>query len=647
MASDKGSQKRKVSWLVPALSVGYCIAATVMVVLLPTFFDGINNRIYDFKLSMSSLPEPAPQIVHVDVDDAAINKYGLWPWDRSMSAKIVDRLGKFGAKAVAFDVLYTSAGKSAEGNQAFFDAVKETGIVVSAVSMGVTDRVDEQLTLEGDRDRADALYDRSWLLNVPQWYHLLKTNLLRNSFIPLMPVIEYSAGLGHIKATPGNDGVHRKVPLFIRLEDRLVPSLSLATLKVYWKLSPDDVMLRKDGTVQIQRDGRPIRIPVDSETMMLVRWGDIWEAFKHYSVVDVLSDEPDKARVTRYKGKIVVVGVTATGTTDFGVTPMGTHSPMSRTHSHALSTIIMEEFIVRIRAFPVTVMLALILGILFAFVSTRQRLRIGIAVGVAVCAACVAVSLLCFVYLAYDLPMSEFLFIFAPAAFISLSGRAAAIELQASRTSKALERYLSPELLANIVTSGEEPDLSTKRRELTVIFADIEGFSSISETVEVEYINQFLNDFFERMTQAVFEYKGTVDKFLGDGLLAFFGDPISLENHAMAAVKASVSMQEQMGQLNAKWSTSGIADFEKGLRIRIGINTGLIIVGNIGSGRRLEYTVLGSAVNIASRLQSLARPGGIIMTARTKGLIHEEFQCEGPEFVRVKGIDRDIEVYRL
>jgi class 3 adenylate cyclase len=258
-----------------------------------------------------------------------------------------------------------------------------------------------------------------------------------------------------------------------------------------------------------------------------------------------------------------------------------------------------------------------------------------------------AVSILAFVYLSYDIPVAELLIVFAPAGVVLLGVKVVTIELQALRTARAVERYLSPELLSSITAGETELDISTKRVELTIIFVDIEGFSTISETVAVEYINGLLNDFLDTMTQAVFEYHGTVDKFLGDGLLAFFGDPVKLDNPAQSAVDAAIRMQRSMSDVNARWAKAGIEELAKGIRIRIGINTGLVVVGNVGSSRRLEYTVVGSAVNVASRLQSLAPSGGIIFTARTKGLLKEAVPCEGPDYVRVKGIDKDIEVYRM
>lgn len=655
MGSQTELKKKQVSFIIPAFSIAWCVAAVVLLFIFPGTFDTANNRFFDWKMGLCQRPEPAPEVVHVDVDDDAIAEYGLWPWDRALSAKIVDRLAELGAKAVVFDILYTSVGKSPESNEKLFEAIKKAGMVIPAVTMGTTEK-DEPLVMVGEEDdpkryhpRFNALYDhKSWQVDVPSRYQLLKTKTLKSNYVPLDPIIMNSAALGHIKSTPDSDGVHRKIPLFIRLEERLVPSLCLATLKVFWKFDIDDIRLNHKGAVEIIRDRRrPIRIPVDSKGMMIINWSGVWDEFKHYSVKDVLSDEPDKARASRYKNRIVVVGVTGTGSTDFGVTPLGVESPLSRIHSNALSTIMMEEFIVSVRAFQHLVIIAGILGVLFALASTRLRLSLGIILSVVVCAGFVTLCVLTYIFMRYDIPAFEFLVVFAPAAAISLVGRAGSVALQAYRTSKALERYLSPELLSSIVDSGAELDLSTKRRELTVVLVDIQGFSTISETVEVEYINQFLNDFFERMTQAIFEHQGTVDKFLGDGLLAFFGDPVPLDNHALAAVRASLAMQEQMRQLNIKYAASGIAELEKGVRIRIGINTGHIIVGNVGSTRRLEYTVLGSAVNIASRLQSLAPPGGIIMTARTRGLIKDEIDCKGPDFVRVKGIDRDIEVFRI
>ena len=308
---------------------------------------------------------------------------------------------------------------------------------------------------------------------------------------------------------------------------------------------------------------------------------------------------------------------------------------------------LMNNFIVQIPPFPHVAVIAVILTVLFSTAAGMLRLKTAILSAFLVCAVFVLSSIAIFSMWSYDLPLTELLLVFVPGAFAGLMVRTATMELQAARASKAVERYLSPELLESIVEQGMELDLSTKRTELTVMFVDVEGFSSISEVVDVEYINRLLNEFFEAMTLAIFRHKGTVDKFLGDGLLAFFGNPVPLENHAQSAVRAAMEMQKSMVELNNRLSQWGINELEAGIRIRIGMNTGLMIVGNIGSSRRMEYTVLGSTVNIASRLQSLAPSGGIIMTTRTKVLAKDHIAYEGPDHVKVKGIEKAIEVFRI
>jgi len=645
MASQK--KKKKVAAIAATVAIAWSLLAAVLIYLFPHIGEGLNHKIYDWKMSLAALPEPHSKIVHLDVDDEAIKQYGVWPWDRAMSAKIIQRLTELGAKAVVFDVLYTAKGRSQEGDRAFVETVKQAHNVISACVVGLTKNENEKLEVDQDRTRADALYDMSWNMTVPQDLRPFRVVTLRNSSLPLPELILDSQGIGHICATPDSDGVYRKIPLLVKLEDRYIPSLSLATIRYFLALPFDNITVTNKGEIRIESDAQVIKIPVDPKGMMLVNWGDVWETFRSYSVIDVLSDEPDQARESRYKDKIVIVGVVATGSTDFGVTPRDIHSPLSRIHSHALSTILRGNFIRQVPAFPYTVIFALVCAILFALGSAKLRIKMATILVAIVCAAALGLSILFFTWWSYDVPVSEFFFIFGPSALAALAVRVATIELQASRTSRAVERYLSPELLETIVSGETELDLSTKRVELSIMFVDIKGFSTISETVAVEYINRLLNDFLDTMTKAVFEYHGTIDKFLGDGMLAFFGDPVPLENHAQAAVNSALKMQRDMVQFNAPWAGSGIAELAGGIQIRIGINSGLVIVGNVGSSRRLEYTIVGSAVNIASRLQSLAPPGGIIMTGRTKALLKDDIKCEGPEYVRVKGIDKDIEVYKI
>ncbi len=646
MTGHSGKKKRNAT-LVGLIAILAAIVLSVSVYVFPSMGSFINLRFYDFKMGLSCCKTYSPEIVHLDVDDLATQRFGIWPWDRSMSGWILKRLTELGAKAVAFDVLYTSPGKSVEGNNAFFEAIKESGNFVAATAFRITDDRNAKLKITADKERADALSDKAWPLAVPSGYDLFRAASLENSFIPLVPVLLLSREVGHIKDIPDRDGVHRRVPMLIRLEDKLIPALSLATLAVYCGQRAEGFSLDRSSRIVTSCKGEAIDIPVDSRGMMLINWGSAWESFVHYSAVDLLDDEPNEAKSPRYRDKIVVVGISATGTTDFGITPLDSRAPLSRVHSFAMNTILTRSFIREIAPFPYLVVLALMVTIIFVLFSNRVRLRMAMLIAFVICMGFIVVSLAGFLLWSYEIPPAEILFIFAPPVAICLVGRIVGVELDAYKASKALERYLSPELVKDIIDSGAEVDLNTKKRDLTIMFVDIQGFSTMSEFVAVEYVNRFLNDFFELMTHTVFEHKGTVDKFLGDGLLAFFGDPVPLRNHALAGLDAALSMQDRMKELNAKWANCGVPELERGMTIRIGLNSGPVIVGNIGSQRRLEYTVLGSVVNIASRLQSLAPPGGIIMAESTWFNVKDSIECQGPEVVKVKGIDRGIPIYKI
>ncbi|MBM3301268.1 MAG: CHASE2 domain-containing protein, partial [Deltaproteobacteria bacterium] len=386
-AAGKPKEKKRRPIAEIVVCVVWCAAAVGMLAYLPNILAPFNFKIYDMKVRLSRPPKAHPDIIHLDVDDTAILKYGQWPWDRSMSGKTVERLHEFGAKAVLFDVLYCAAGRSEEGNLAFFEAIKKAGNVISATGLGITSDYDEKLVMDEDSSRADALYEKSWIISGDPSFTPPKVNSLRNSYVPMVPIISLSAELGHVKAVPDSDGVHRRFPILVRLEDRYVPSLALAALRIYWKLKLSDISPVDGRTLEISRRGQSIRAPLDSDGSLIVRWGDAWDTFPHYSVVDLLSEEPDPMRKSRYQNKVVVVGFAATGNTDQGITPLAVNVPMSRIHSFALNTVLTNSFIRQIPAFPWVVTATVLITILFSVAATRLRWRVGLITAFAICMA--------------------------------------------------------------------------------------------------------------------------------------------------------------------------------------------------------------------------------------------------------------------
>ncbi len=650
MASYFGAFAKKNKILVTCVcfSAGCSLLATLLIFLFPSPFGNLNFKIYDWKTTIRPVRRCSPDIVHLDIDDQAIREHGLWHCDRALSARLVEKLSGLGARVIAFDIFYSAIGKNIEGNEAFFEAIKRAGNVVSATGLGMlTDMPDKPLELPRDRSQADALYDAGWPLPVPGMFHLWRVFKLQDSALPLLPIIQNSKEIGHITGHPDRDGVYRKVALLVKLEDHCIPSFSLATLMAYWNLSADRIVLNGKKEIQIKRGSELTTIPVDSRGMLLVNWGKPWTSFKHYSVNDVLNDAPDPSLAARYRDKIVIIGITATGNTDSGTTPLSVNAPLSRIHSHALNTILTGDFILQISPFPWIIVTSILVAILFPLMTSRLSLTLATLFAGLISLAAFVGATACFFLWSYDIPLIEAFFVFLPAACGSLLIRGTSIEWESALAKRALGHYLPPELLDKSFRDGMNPDLSTRRQELTVVFVDMQNFSTLSETVEVEYVSRFLKEFFERMTQSILKHQGRIHQFLGDGFLAVFGDLIPILDHAEAAFAAALDMQKEMTALNAGWANSGIAEFAKGIKMRIGINTGIIFAGDLGADRRLEYTIVGSAVNIASRLQSLAPPGGIMLASRTRALLKNPSICRGPENVKLKGFQRYMDVYTV
>ena len=233
-----------------------------------------------------------------------------------------------------------------------------------------------------------------------------------------------------------------------------------------------------------------------------------------------------------------------------------------------------------------------------------------------------------------------------------ISGAAAASLIMAfryfrdSREKEALRRsfesYFPPSVVERILA---DPAMISRgqRKELTILFSDIKDFTAHSSSYSPDRIRGFLNDYFETMVEVVFTYKGTVDKYIGDGLMVFFGDPEPTPDHALRSVQAAIEMQKKARELSAKWAGEG--GFP--VRVRIGINTGEVVVGNMGSSRRLSYTVLGSAVNLAKRLESSAPVDGILISQRTRDLIAPFISTRLFGEIQVKGVEVPVRVYEV
>ncbi|MBI5572181.1 MAG: adenylate/guanylate cyclase domain-containing protein [Desulfomonile tiedjei] len=625
------------------VSVGWCLLSFAFLFLNPGWFDILDWKLYDLKLRAFSKPTVNENIVHVDVDDSAIEAYGQWPWDREKSARIVERLTEFGARAVVFDILYSTRGKSAEGDEALFKAVADSRRVVSPLAPIRLGEKGDPLLQDADPARADALYEKAWHLRMPPNARPYQITELRNSGLPVLPVIRSSHAVGHIKATPDPDDIYRRVPLFLRLKDRLVPSLGLAALVAAEGADPANARWTQEGLIEIPRGGEALSIPVDAAGNLLIHWKPSWESFKGYSAVDLLSETQDTTRPSRYRDKIVIIGVACTGTSDIGASPLESELVLSRVQSAALDTIMNGRFLTRMNVFPSVLLGALVVTLGFIAIGSRldPGKQIFVAFIVPILLACISVAV--FFLRSVDVPLIQPMLVYVPAAAALILFKSLATEQERKDVRDVFGRYVSDEVVEEILKWPGGVNLNGELREVTFLVSDLRGFTPLTESHSPLVVVETANRYFERMTEIVSRHRGTINEIMGDGMLMFFGAPRPMADHPQRAVACALEMQQAMEGLNVESERLGLP----ALKMGIGINTGIVVLGSIGSEKRRKYTGYGSSINIAFRLESNALPGEILISPAVYQRLSRHLEIGSTREVKLKGIETPMLLYSL
>ena len=437
------------------------------------------------------------------------------------------------------------------------------------------------------RTRCD---ERAWVINAASSANLFRISEIRNSGLPVLPLIVSAREIGHIKATPDPDGIYRRLPLLLRLEDRVVPCLSLAALTAYMGIRPQHVYWNNTGFIEIVYGTGSFRIPVDSFGSLLIKWQQAWDGFKHYSVVDLLSDEADPSQAERYKGKIIIIGVAATGLSDIGPTPLERDVVLSRVHSSALDTLINGRFIEEFKPFSILLVIAVVLSASFIAVASKLRLPGQALLFVAILGALGCISLAAFAVYSRELPLFPPLLIFVPTAAILMAARSFSVEIERKMVRDVFGRYVSDEIVEEILKAPGMINLKGEAREVTFLVSDLRGFTPLSEAHSPLVVVEVANRYFEQMTEIILGNQGTINEILGDGMLVFFGAPRAMQDHWRHAVACALEMQRAMVPLNSDYRRLGLPELKMG----IGIHTGTVVVGSIGSEKRRSTRAMGA-----------------------------------------------------
>jgi adenylate cyclase len=627
-------------------------------------FDIAELKSYDWRVRMTADPASAhPDIALVLIDDQTLRDMypalGRWPWPRVGHALLFEFLSRGPAKVVAFDIglsepdIKTSSilgveWTGAESDKELADAVRRSGNVIvlgDVVIAGVPDQLNKPAEWKAPRYRlGPAIEARPMLL------------------APYQAVTDAAVGIGHNFLPLDSDGPTRRMPPFIRIGERYVPSLGIAAALAAGGFTPEEVVLEgrqirvRDRVIPLV--GTSVRDSFDTDATheqlsMLINYRASAEGpsyakyearFLMHSEDQLLRGETPDLDPAVFKDKIVFIGTSASGAHDVFQTPYGGAAmPGIQVHAAMADSLLSNRFL---RVAPTSTRIAaVVLGaIAVGLMGTLLSFGVGAAGTISLAAGWTWFTVEMFrdgLWVDQTQPVAAM----AIALFGGTAYRYFVEDREKRKVKRLFGRYVSKDVYDQLLLHPDRAELGGKRREMSVLFSDIRGFTSITEQGQPEELVGQLNEYFSRMVAIVFRHQGTVDKFVGDMVMALFGAPLDDRAHAEHAVQTAVDMVHELGELNRTWAAEGRAQLDIG----IGVNSGDMIAGNIGSSSIMSYTVIGDNVNLGARLESLNKDykTRIIISDATRTRLTRTYDVQPLGDVTVKGKSRAVAIFEI
>ena len=637
-----------------ALSSRRSIGLSLLVVLLairvwdPRPLEELRLRSFDFFQTTSPRDSAVRPVVIVDIDESSLSAFGQWPWPRTILADLLTRLYEWQAAAIAFDVIFPEPDRSSlnEAVKHFRDLDDDTrgrllhlpsNDEVFAQAIGRGNVVLGQAGINAFHPRSLEKPPETAFATVgpdPSPYLIAFPYILRN-----LPKLEQAAvGHGLISIRTERDGMVRRVPIVMQAEDKIVPALTLDLLRV--ATGSSTIMIRTDES-GIQSVAVPgLELPTDRNGRIWVYFGPHDKA-RFVSAKDVVEGN---VAPERFAGKLVLVGTSAIGLLDVKTTPVLSAMPGVEVHAQLLEAALTNSLLVAPSyAIVVEMIGALIGGGVLALLAPAASVLMLFASAALAAAAFVAASWILFsrYQMLFDatFPLIATLSVYMSMVLMGYFRE----QLDRRRIRSAFAQYLSPTLVEQLANSPQRLVLGGEERVITVLFSDVRGFTTIAETYKdnPHGLTTLMNRFLTPLTNAIMARNGTIDKYMGDAVMAFWNAPLDDPAHESDACHAALDMLERVDALNQERereaSTSGTRFVP--IKIGIGINTGRCTVGNMGSDLRFQYTVMGDSVNLASRLEGQTKAYGlpILIGSRTAAAVAEQFALLEIDSIRVKG----------
>jgi adenylate cyclase len=659
------------------------------------FLQDIELSSLDLRFSMRGTRPQDSRIVIVGIDEKTLQKIGSFPLPRKNYGLLIDRLSAGGARVIALDATFptpesNSAGdalrelkgklgrsasptvlkqvqalESAGDQDAMFaDALKKAGNVVLGHVF-----LDAAGAKSADPGLAEAYFNIAWAKSFPQALKVPSKDghdfdlgkawmdnggkVAEGAEANIAKLAESAASFGFINIYPDPDGTLRHALLIERYQDKdFFPCLDLQVIREYEKISDQDIaaFIASNGLERIQFGSH--KIPRARNGTALINYAGPYNTYQHYSMWDVISGTLSPET---FRDKIVLVGATALAIGDMRTTPFPLEDSAYmgvEVHANIIDNILHSQdrgrgFLTRgsneeMIDIGFILVFGLVFGLLFGpidpFYSTIS----------------VLVTLAGFGWFVYFMFAREgrWISFVIPAGTLVVNYAAITSfrmffeEREKRKIRKTFSQYLSPDVISLIEKDPQKyirPGGDSK--ELTVMFSDIRGFTTISEGLTPDELVNLLNEYLGAMTDIVFANQGTLDKYIGDAIMAFWGSPYPQEDHAIRACNCALQMVRSLEKLNVKWQTEG----RPPISIGIGLNTGLLNVGNMGSAKRLAWTVMGDNVNLASRLEGINKQyhTQIVISEATYRQVQAHFVCRELDKIKVKGKNQPVNIYEL
>ena len=653
------------SWLGRRFTSARALCVVLLLALLffrvtdPLPLEELRLRTFDiFQVIKPRVAKLRPAVI-VDIDEASLRKLGQWPWPRTRVADLITSLTKLGAAAIAFDVVFSEPDRLSPALAAdlYRDLDEETRNKLRALPSN------DQVMAEAIKQSGRVVLGETGLPTVqplsdaqPLPVGVAAVGGDPKSFIPSfdgllqnVPTLESAAaGRGLFTVLPERDGIVRRVPMVMQAQGKVMPSLSFETLRVATGNSTILVRMDQAGIKAVALPG--FEMPTDNRGRLWVHFAPHDQA-RYVSAVDVLEG---RVPADRFSRRLVIIGTSAAGLLDLKTTPNNPAMPGVEIHAQVLESILSNSMLSQPwYAVALELAAALLLGVTIIVLAPILGPMVLLLFGVAFIALLVGSSWYLFteqqLLIDFTFPLLSSLLIYLTLVFTNF------VKEQAQRRQirSAFGQYLSPTLVEQLAQSPEKLVLGGEARDMTIMFSDVRGFTTISEIYkdDPQGLTALMNSFLTPLTNAIIDRKGTIDKYMGDAIMAFWNAPLYDPTHELNACEAALDMLERVERLNREREAAAKANGTLFIPINIGvgINTGRCVVGNMGSDLRFDYSVLGDSVNLASRLEGQCKSYGlpIIIGSKTASAAKDKFALLELDFIAVKGKKEPEVVYSI